>query len=90
MGHEHEEAERARIFPPYQVNDDLVAGAAPHAVFMHCLPAHRGEEITNEVMDSSRSVVFDQAESRLHVQKAIMLLLLGGEKTRIPVRSAHA
>lgn len=90
MGHEHEEAERARIFPPYQVNDKLIAGAAPHAVFMHCLPAHRGEEITNEIMDSPRSVVFDQAESRLHVQKAIMMLLLGGEETRMPVRSAHA
>ena len=90
MGHEHEEAERARIFPPYQVNDALVAGAAPHAVFMHCLPAHRGEEITNEVMDSPRSVVFDQAESRLHVQKAILISLLGGENTRMPVRNAHA
>jgi ornithine carbamoyltransferase len=90
MGHEHEEAERARIFPPYQVNDELAAEAAPHAVFMHCLPAHRGEEITNEVMDSPRSVVFDQAESRLHVQKAILVLLLGGEKSRRPVRSAHA
>jgi ornithine carbamoyltransferase len=90
MGHEHEEAERARIFPPYQVNDDLIAGAAPHALFMHCLPAHRGEEITNEVMDSPRSVVFDQAESRLHVQKAILMLLLGGDKNRRPVRSANA
>jgi ornithine carbamoyltransferase len=90
MGHEHEEAERSRIFPPYQVNDELIAGAAPHAVFMHCLPAHRGEEITNEVMDSPRSVVFDQAESRLHVQKAVLMLLLGGEKSRRPVRSAHA
>ncbi|MGH9511298.1 MAG: ornithine carbamoyltransferase [Terriglobales bacterium] len=90
MGHEHEEAERARIFPPYQVNGDLVSGAAPHAVFMHCLPAHRGEEITNEVMDSPRSVVFDQAESRLHVQKAIMISLMGSENTRMPVRNANA
>jgi len=90
MGHEHEEAERARIFPPYQVNDELIAGAAPHALFMHCLPAHRGEEITNEVMDSPRSVVFDQAESRLHVQKAILMLLLGSDKNRRPVRSANA
>jgi ornithine carbamoyltransferase len=71
------------------MNDELVAGAAPHAVFMHCLPAHRGEEITDAVMDSERSVVFDQAESRLHVQKAILYLLLGGE-TRLPARSAHA
>ena len=90
MGHESEETERARIFPPYQVNEKLVANAAPHAVFMHCLPAHRGEEITDAIMDSPRSVVFDQAESRLHVQKAIMILLLGGEKNRMPVRSAHA
>ncbi len=79
MGHEREASERERIFPPYQVNKRLVRGAAPHAVFMHCLPAHRGLEITDDVMDSVRSVVFDQAESRLHVQKAIMLLLLGGE-----------
>ena len=90
MGHEHEAAERAMIFPPYQVNHELVAGAAPHAVFMHCLPAHRGEEITDAVMDSARSVVFDQAESRLHVQKAILMLLLGGKPSRLPVRSAHA
>ena len=89
MGQEHEAGKRARIFPPYQVNDELVAGADPHAVFMHCLPAHRGEEITDAVMDSGRSVVFDQAESRLHVQKAILYLLLAGE-TRLPSRSAYA
>jgi ornithine carbamoyltransferase len=89
MGREHEAATRARIFPPYQMNEELVAGAAPHAVFMHCLPAHRGEEITDAVIDSERSVVFDQAESRLHVQKAILYLLLGGE-TRLPTRRAHA
>jgi ornithine carbamoyltransferase len=89
MGQEHEAGKRARIFPPYQLNEELVAGAAPHAVFMHCLPAHRGEEITDAVMDSERSVVFDQAESRLHVQKAILYLLLGGE-TRLPARSTHA
>jgi ornithine carbamoyltransferase len=89
MGQELEAGKRARIFPSYQMNDELVAGAAPHAVFMHCLPAHRGEEITDAVMDSERSVVFDQAESRLHVQKAILYLLLGGE-TRLPSRSANA
>jgi ornithine carbamoyltransferase len=88
MGQEHEAEKRAGIFPPYQMNEELVAGAAPHAVFMHCLPAHRGEEITDAVMDSERSVVFDQAESRLHVQKAILYLLLGG-KTRLPARSAN-
>jgi ornithine carbamoyltransferase len=90
MGHEHEEQERNQIFPPYQVNQNLVAGAAPHAVFMHCLPAHRGMEITDQVIDSERSVVFDQAESRLHVQKAILLLLLGGKASRSHPRNAHA
>jgi ornithine carbamoyltransferase len=89
MGHEHEAEERERIFPPYQVNEKLVAGAARHAVFMHCLPAHRGMEITDEVMDSDRSVVFDQAESRLHVQKAILLLLLGGKVSRSNSRNTN-
>jgi ornithine carbamoyltransferase len=90
MGQEHEGEERAKIFPPYQVNEELMAGAASHAVFMHCLPAHRGEEVTDGVIDSVHSVVFDQAESRLHAQKAVLTLLLGGEKNRIPVRSVHA
>jgi ornithine carbamoyltransferase len=90
MGQEEESEQRSRIFPPYQVNEDLAAGAASHAVFMHCLPAHRGEEITDNIIDSVRSVVFDQAESRLHAQKAVLTLLLGGGKSRIPVRSAHA
>ena len=89
MGQEREEGERARIFPPYQVNRELMAEAAPHAVFMHCLPAHRGLEVTDEVMDSAQSVVFEQAENRLHVQKAILYLLLGGGD-RLPARSAHA
>ena len=89
MGQEHESEARARIFPPYQLNTALAAQAAPHAVFMHCLPAHRGQEITDEVMDSERSVVFDQAEGRLHVQKAVLYLLLGGE-SKLPARSAHA
>src|SRR6266849_10089199 len=61
MGHENETEERNRIFPPYQVNDELMAGVAPHVVFMHCLPAHRNEEVTDSVIDSVRSVVFDQA-----------------------------
>ena len=90
MGQEHTAEERAQIFPPYQLNEALAAGAAPHAVFMHCLPAHRGEEITDGVMDSERSVVFDQAESRLHVQKAILYMLLGSGNRRLPVRSVHA
>jgi len=89
MGQENEAGKRAEIFPPYQVNRQLMAEAAPHAAFMHCLPAHRGEEVTDEVMDSENSVVFEQAENRLHVQKSILYLLLGGA-VRLPVRSAHA
>jgi ornithine carbamoyltransferase len=76
MGQENETAARAKIFAPYQVNAELLRHAAPDAVFLHCLPAHRGMEVTNEVMDSPRSIVFDQAENRLHVQKAILLRLL--------------
>jgi ornithine carbamoyltransferase len=89
MGQENEAGQRAEIFPPYQVNRQLMAEAAPHAAFMHCLPAHRGEEVTDEVMDSDNSVIFEQAENRLHVQKSILYLLLGGA-VRLPVRSAHA
>jgi len=89
MGQEQESAERAQIFPPYQVNRNLMAEAAPHAVFMHCLPAHRGEEVTDEVMDGDHSMIFEQAENRLHVQKSILYLLLGGA-VRLPARSAHA
>jgi ornithine carbamoyltransferase len=89
MGQEHEASERERIFPSYQVNDQLMALAASNAAFMHCLPAHRGQEATDAVMDSARSVIFDQAENRLHVQKAILMLLLGGKPGRIPVRSSH-
>jgi ornithine carbamoyltransferase len=89
MGHEGETEERNRIFPPYQVNDDLMAGAAPKGVFMHCLPAHRNEEVTDAVIDSPRSVVFEQAENRMHIQKAILAMLVGG-KGRLPIRSAHA
>jgi ornithine carbamoyltransferase len=76
MGQEDETAARAKIFAPYQVNAELLGRAAPDAVFMHCLPAHRGSEVTDEVMDSARSIAFDQAENRLHVQKAILLRLL--------------
>lgn len=90
MGKEHEASDRARTFAPFQVNEELIAQAAPHAVFMHCLPAHRGQEVSAPVIDSPRSIVFDQAESRMHVQKAILLLLLGGGMTRLPVRSANA
>ncbi len=89
MGQEHEAEQRAGTFASYQVNRELMANAAPHAAFMHCLPAHRSEEVTDEVMDSENSVIFEQAENRLHVQKSILYLLLGGA-VRLPVRSAHA
>ncbi len=78
MGFEHESTKRAPIFRPYQVNETLMSKASPTAVFMHCLPARRGEEVTDAVIDSPQSIVFDQAENRLHVQKALLLLLLGG------------
>jgi ornithine carbamoyltransferase len=77
MGEEDQAAERRAIFAPYQVNESLMAAARPDALFMHCLPAHRGEEVTAGVIDSPRSVVFDQAENRLHTQKALLLMLLG-------------
>lgn len=76
MGQEHEYARRRPVFEPYQVNATLLSRAHPNAVAMHCLPAHRGEEITADVIDGPQSVVFDQAENRLHVQKALILALL--------------
>jgi ornithine carbamoyltransferase len=79
MGQEAETDARRAAFRPYQVNEQLVSLAAADALVMHCLPAHRGEEITDAVLDGPQSVVFDQAENRLHVQKAIMVWLLGAE-----------
>jgi ornithine carbamoyltransferase len=76
MGQEGETAIRLNIFRPYQVNEALFAHARPDAIFLHCLPAHRGEEVTDEVIESPRSVVFQQAENRLHAQKAIMFNLM--------------
>jgi len=75
MGQESEAADRHGVFRPYQVNGALMSHASASALFMHCLPAHRGEEVTGEVMDSPASAVFDQAENRLHVQKALLALL---------------
>jgi ornithine carbamoyltransferase len=77
MGQENEAASRLARFRPYQVNEALMAHARPDAVFMHCLPAHRGDEVTDEVMDGPQSAVFDQSENRLHAQKALLLLLVG-------------
>jgi ornithine carbamoyltransferase len=77
MGQEHEAARRRPVFQPYQINPALMSQAGEGAIFMHCLPVHRGEEVTAEVIDGPTSVVFDQAENRLHVQKALILTLLG-------------
>ena len=77
MGQEAEAEERKRSFAPYQVNEELMTHAAPDAVFLHCLPAHRGEEVTAGVIDGPRSRVFEEAENRLHAQKALLYLLLG-------------
>jgi len=77
MGQEAQSKKRDRVFKTYQVNTRLMALAKPEALFMHCLPAHRGFEVTDEVMDSPASVIFDQSENRLHAQKALLALLLG-------------
>jgi ornithine carbamoyltransferase len=79
MGQESERDARRKAFAEYQVNQ-AVMDAAPHAVFMHCLPAHRGEEVTDEVIDGPRSVVFDQAGNRLYAQMALMACLFGAEE----------
>lgn len=76
MGQEEETSQRRAIFQPYQVNEDLVARAKPHAIVLHCLPAHRGDEITDAVADGPHSAIFAQAENRLHAQKAILVKLL--------------
>jgi ornithine carbamoyltransferase len=76
MGQEHEAAERARIFAPYQVNEELFRRARAEAIFLHCLPAKRGLEVPDEVMESPRSSIFDEAENRLHAQKALLMMLL--------------
>src|SRR5664279_1944523 len=76
MGQEQEAVERKRAFRSYQVNDALFAMARPDAVFMHCLPAKRDEEVTDSIMEHPRSVIFDQAENRLHAQKALLLMML--------------
>jgi ornithine carbamoyltransferase len=76
MGQEAERVERERVFRPYQVNAALLSRARPHAVVMHCLPAHRGEEVTADVLDGKQSIVYDQAENRLHAQKALLAMIM--------------
>lgn len=80
MGQEEEQAARARDFARFTVDSELMSRATPEAIFLHCLPAHRGEEVTAEVIDGPRSRVWDEAENRLHIQKAIMAVLIGGER----------
>lgn len=77
MGQEAEKAQRVNIFMPYQVNTELFSKAKEDAIFLHCLPAYRGYEVTDDIIDGPQSVVFDEAENRMHVQKAIMALLMG-------------
>ena len=79
MGQEVEYAERTKIFSRYQVNEAMMARARPDALFMHCLPAHRGQEVSDDVIESPASVAFDQAENRLHAQKAMLVALFAGE-----------
>ncbi len=79
MGQEAEKAERAKIFKDYQVNKELFSHSKPDSIFMHCLPAYRGYEVTEDVIDSERSVIFDEAENRLHAQKAVMAMLMVGD-----------
>ena len=79
MGQEEESRVREQVFPPYQVNQELVSEALPETIVMHCLPAHRGQEITDEVADGPHSVLFPQAHNRLHAQKAILVKLLGAQ-----------
>ena len=76
MGQEVEYADRKKMFQRYQANENLMALAKPGALFMHCLPAHRGDEVTDDVIESPSSVVFDQAENRLHAQKALLVQML--------------
>jgi len=83
MGQEEERLRRLRDFEPYRVDRQLLAAAGPQVLVMHCLPAHRGEEIGDEVMDGPQSIVFDQAENRLHMQKAILVRLLGGKDVKV-------
>lgn len=84
MGQEEEQLHRARAFAKFQVSSALMKHAKSSAIFLHCLPAHRGEEVTAEVIDGRQSVVWDEAENRLHIQKAIMAVLMGGEQLSVP------
>jgi ornithine carbamoyltransferase len=88
MGQEYAAHLRSQVFAPYRVTTELMSAADRGAVFMHCLPAHRGQEVLDAVIDSPNSIVYDQAENRLHLQKAILLLLMGDGRVSTPKRSA--
>jgi ornithine carbamoyltransferase len=90
MGQESQAAWRRVAFAGYRVDEALLRQADPDALFMHCLPAHRGEEVTDPVIDGPQSVVLEQAENRLHLQKAIMVELVRAEKQRAPARELVA
>ena len=79
MGQEAEKAERIKVFGDYQINADMFAKSKDDSIFIHCLPAYRGYEVTEDVIDGPRSVIFDEAENRLHAQKAVMAAVMGGE-----------
>jgi ornithine carbamoyltransferase len=89
MGQEEEQAERERAFQGYMVDENLMQAANPKAIFLHCLPAHRGEEVSEAVIEGPQSKVWDQAENRLHVQKGIMAFLMGKEREQSTVKSEH-
>jgi ornithine carbamoyltransferase len=84
MGEESQQAARATAFANFRIDDELLRLAAPSAMVLHCLPAHRGEEITDGVLEGPRSAVFEQAENRLHAQKAVLLSLLGAGEPGLP------
>jgi ornithine carbamoyltransferase len=80
MGKEHERDERRQVFAGYTVDAAMMAGAAPGAIFLHCLPAHRGDEVTDEVMDGPQSRVWDQAENRIYTEQALLYALISGDR----------
>jgi ornithine carbamoyltransferase len=90
MGQENDADWRRVVFAGYQVNEALMALAKPDAVFMHCLPAHRGEEVTDAVIDGAQSLVVEQAENRLHLQKALMAALVSPMRTERPAKKRIA
>ena len=87
MGQEDEATDRERAFKGFQVDQEMMDRADPSAIFLHCLPAHRGEEVTAEVIDGAASRVFDEAENRLHAQKALLVYLMGGATASAPEAS---